>query len=42
MNHDMSDIIGKSRALRAVLEMAMKVAPTQSTVLITGESGSGK
>lgn len=42
MDYNFDSIIGKSRALRAVLEMAMKVAPTQSTVLITGESGSGK
>jgi transcriptional regulator with PAS, ATPase and Fis domain len=42
MDYNFDNIIGKSRALRAVLEMVMKVAPTQSTVLITGESGSGK
>ena len=39
---DFGNIIGKSQALRNVLEMVEKVAPTQSTVLITGESGSGK
>ena len=42
MDYDFNDIIGKSRALRDVLEMVKKVAPTQATVLITGESGSGK
>ena len=42
MDYDFEEIIGKSRALRGVLEMVKKVAPTQSTVLITGESGSGK
>ncbi len=42
MDHDFSEIIGRSRALSGVLEMVKKVAPTQSTVLITGESGSGK
>ncbi|MBI2985299.1 MAG: sigma 54-interacting transcriptional regulator [Deltaproteobacteria bacterium] len=42
MDYDFANIIGKSRVLRGVLEMVRKVAPTQSTVLITGESGSGK
>ena len=36
------EIIGKSRVLRGVLEMVKKVAPTQTTVLISGESGTGK
>ncbi|NPA48926.1 MAG: sigma-54-dependent Fis family transcriptional regulator [Thermodesulfobacteria bacterium] len=35
-------IIGQSPAIRQVLEMAKMVAPTDSTVLITGESGTGK
>jgi DNA-binding NtrC family response regulator len=35
-------IIGQSPALRAVLDMIGKVAPTDSTVLIQGESGVGK
>ncbi|HEX7125312.1 MAG TPA: sigma 54-interacting transcriptional regulator [Thermodesulfobacteriota bacterium] len=35
-------IIGRSPALRAALERAEKVAPTETTVLITGESGTGK
>src|SRR6202521_754465 len=35
-------IIGKSAALRRVLDMARIVAPTDSTVLINGETGTGK
>jgi PAS domain S-box-containing protein len=36
------EIVGESPALRAVLVQASKVAPTDSTVLITGETGTGK
>lgn len=39
---EFENIIGKSRALRDVLEMVKKVANTQATVLITGDSGTGK
>ena len=35
-------IIGSSAALEAVLEQVERVAPTQSTVLIEGETGTGK
>jgi DNA-binding NtrC family response regulator len=35
-------IIGASRAMRDILALIRKVAPTRSTVLITGESGVGK
>jgi len=35
-------IIGRSLALRALLKQVAVVAPTDSTVLITGETGSGK
>jgi formate hydrogenlyase transcriptional activator len=35
-------IIGKSRALELVLEQVEQVAPTDSTVLIQGETGTGK
>src|ERR1700709_2161085 len=35
-------IIGNSTVLNHALEVAIQVAPTDMTVLITGESGSGK
>ena len=36
------EIVGSSAALQAVLSNIVKVAPTDSTVLITGETGTGK
>jgi len=36
------EIIGTSRPLKVVLSRIAKVAPTDSTVLITGETGTGK
>jgi len=35
-------IIGKSAALESVLDQVEQVAPTQSTVLVEGETGTGK
>src|ERR1700742_87935 len=35
-------IIGKSAALESVLEQVKQVAPTDSTILIEGETGTGK
>lgn len=35
-------IIGKSEGIRKVLDMIKRVSPTDSTVLISGESGCGK
>lgn len=35
-------IVGRQGALRSILEQAKAVAPTQVTVLITGETGTGK
>src|ERR1700756_1794116 len=36
------EIVGSSPALQTVLSSIVKVAPTDSTVLITGETGTGK
>lgn len=36
------EIIGKSDAMQQVFDLIDRVAPTDSTVLITGESGTGK
>jgi DNA-binding NtrC family response regulator len=37
-----ADMVGKSNALRKVLEQVAIVAPTDSTVLLHGETGTGK
>ncbi len=36
------DIIGQSKAMRGVFNQIVKVAPKESTVLVTGETGTGK
>jgi len=36
------EIIGKSDAMQEIFDLIARVAPTDSTVLITGESGTGK
>lgn len=41
-NDGFTRIIGESRALKNVLDIAEKVSPYATTVLITGESGTGK
>jgi len=41
-DRNFEDIIGQSRALRRVLQQVEIVAPTDSTVLILGETGTGK
>ena len=38
----LEEIVGSSPALKTVLSSIVKVAPTESTVLITGETGTGK
>ena len=40
--HNFREIIGNSASLREVLEKAERVAPLDSTVLIYGETGTGK
>src|ERR1700726_1148900 len=40
--HNFEDIVGKSAALRRVLDQIAIVAPTSSTVLLHGETGTGK
>src|SRR5258708_25806049 len=36
------EIVGSSGALQKVLSLVSKVAPTDATVLVTGETGTGK
>ena len=40
--HNFEEIVGRSAALRAALNQVEIVAPTESTVLILGETGTGK
>ena len=40
--HNFEEIVGRSPALRAALEKVSRVAPTDATVLISGETGTGK
>lgn len=35
-------VIGKSKAITQIIELAKKVAPTDNTVLLSGETGTGK
>jgi formate hydrogenlyase transcriptional activator len=40
--HNFEEIVGRSPALAAVLDKVRRVAPTDATVLIYGETGTGK
>ncbi len=40
--YDIENLVGESPAMRKIAEQIQQVAPTLSTVLITGESGVGK
>ena len=40
--YDFEEIVGRSDALRRILKQVATVAPTDSTVLIRGETGTGK
>jgi DNA-binding NtrC family response regulator len=40
--HKFSGIIGKSSRMKQVFDLIIQAAPSRSTILITGESGTGK
>ena len=40
--HVLEDLLGSSIAMKKILKTLIKVAPTDSTLLISGESGTGK
>lgn len=42
LTHNFEELIGSSTSLKKVLKNVERVAPTDSTVLITGETGTGK
>jgi PAS domain S-box-containing protein len=42
LHHDFEDIVGTSAGIRRNLQQIEQVAPTDSTVLILGETGTGK
>ncbi|MEL7123769.1 MAG: sigma 54-interacting transcriptional regulator, partial [Bacteroidota bacterium] len=42
LNYNFDEIIAQSEEYKTVLQKIEKVAPTQSTILITGETGTGK
>jgi len=41
-DYEVENIIGKSKAMKALIDMMAMIAPSEATVLITGESGTGK
>jgi len=40
--YDIPNIVGDSESMRAILSTVQRVAPTRATVLLVGESGTGK
>jgi len=42
LQHDFEEVIGRSEAIRAALAQIERVAPTDATVLVIGETGTGK
>jgi PAS domain S-box-containing protein len=42
LNHNFGEIVGQSDALKYVLFQVERVAPTETTVLLLGETGTGK
>ena len=42
LNHKFEDILGQSQSLKTVLHQVEQVAPTDTTVLLLGETGTGK
>lgn len=41
-DYDIANIIGRSQPMKKLIEMMSMIAPSEATVLITGDSGTGK
>ncbi|MDM8536723.1 sigma 54-interacting transcriptional regulator [Desulfobacterales bacterium HSG17] len=41
-NYILKDIVGKSKPIKALIDLSAMIAPSEATVLITGDSGTGK